>query len=397
MIKPITYNDIDLEEIIHVLLSIFGSASYHGSTTIFFPGRNYDKRIIQIQISKKNKITLVPTHRCDSKTLQRIKEKIKTDIYSYEVKIGRDILFSSYIPLYGYFRYRDVFQIIPVPPQAPKPEYIAHGPHPILLEFAYKKSNDGGINTYRIKKASYEIAWILNLLLNTDISNREYRVNTQWVRCEGEPISRLCNTEYVFEDIDWVIDKFSDVSDLKEIKFIEPTKYYGRGQDVSKGIRAPTIINELLDIVFSLDREKYNHLMTACKFLSLSNKLWESSQSMAYLAAISAIESIPKESDNFIICSECRKPKNGPTKQFKDFLEKYGPKLSSTNITKKKLYDLRSEIVHRGFLFESDSNPWSFFGSPEERKQESDGIALRRIVQIALIRWLILTGRKNRC
>ena len=385
--KPILYTGIELEEIINVLLSIFSSSKHYDNTTIFCPGGDYNEHIIQIKISEKNEIRLIPSPKCDSNTLQRIKEKIRTDIYECEPKIGRDILFSSHIPLYGYFRYKDVFQIIPATTQAPRPEYMTW-PQPILLEFTYDKSNNGFIDIYRRNKNSCEIAWLLNLLLNADISSREYLVSKQWVRCDGEVVSRLCNTEYVFEDFKRTADTFSDTSAIEEIKLIDAREYYGRGQDVSEGLRGPKIINELLDIVYRLDKEQYNHLMTACKFLSLSSKLWNSSQSMAYLAAISAIESIPKDS-SYAICRECGKPKNGPTKRFKDFLEKYGPKSSITNKIRDELYGLRSAITHRGFLFERDSNPYTFIGSPKTSEQEKKGIALRQIVQISLVRWLI--------
>ncbi len=385
----IIYNNIDFEEIKYILLSIFGSSQRYNSETIFFPRGNYKECFIQLKTSEKNKIELIPTSKCDSETLQKIEKRIKMDIKSYETRIGRDVLFSS-IPLYGYFRYKDIFQIIPAPSQAPKPESIADGPHPMLLEFKYKGSNNDWIDIYRRKKNSYEIALLLNLLLNANISNREYRVIKQWVRCDGEPVSRLCTNEYVFEDFEDVVDDFSDVSELKEIKLIDLKEYYGQGQDISEGLKGPTIINEILDRIFSLERGNYNQLITACKFLSLSNKLWDSSQSMAYIAAICAIESIPKKSDDLVSCPECGKPIDGPTKQFIDFVEKYGPKLSETKKVIKELYRIRSKIVHQGFLFERDSEPWAFWGSPKQIEEEfNKGIALRLIVQIAIIRWLI--------
>ncbi len=388
----ISFNNINFEEIMHVLLSIFKSSQRYDNRTIFFPSGNYDDCIIQLKTSGKNKIELIPTSKCDRETLQKIEEKIRTDIETYETKIGRDILFSS-ILLYGYFRYKDIFQIIPAPPQAPKPKYIFSGQHPILLEFKYKGSNNDWIDTYRRKKKSYEIALLLNLLLNANISNREYKVISQWVRCDGEPVSRLCTNEYVFENFEQVVDDFSDVSDLEEIKLIDPKEYYGHGQNVGEGLNGPTIINKLLDIVYSLDEEIYNQLITACKFLSLSNKLWFSSQSMAYIAAICAIESLtekPKDSER---CSVCQKHKNGPTKLFKDFLRNYGPQLPNKVID--ELYNLRSNIAHRGFLFESDSEPWTFLNKPTQLEEEKKGIALRQIVQTAIIKWLIATFKNK--
>ncbi len=108
---------------------------------------------------------------------------------------------------------------------------------------------------------------------------------------------------------------------------------------------------------------------------------------MAYIAAICAIESLTEKPKDPEICPVCKKPKNGPTKQFKDFLRNYGPQLP--NKVHDELYNLRSHIAHRGFLFERDSEPWAFWGTPKQIEEEFKGIALRQIVQIAIIRWLI--------
>lgn len=52
-----------------------------------------------------------------------------------ESKFIKKILFS-YTPLKGWYRYREAFQIVPVPPDAPKPPK-AMGHYPFILELSH--------------------------------------------------------------------------------------------------------------------------------------------------------------------------------------------------------------------------------------------------------------------
>ncbi|MGH6876469.1 MAG: hypothetical protein ACREHV_03710 [Rhizomicrobium sp.] len=55
-------------------------------------------------------------------------------------KIGRQVLFAN-IPTDGWFRFGDVFQIVPVPPEAPRPRFPV-GQHPFLLEVRFVTGSD---------------------------------------------------------------------------------------------------------------------------------------------------------------------------------------------------------------------------------------------------------------
>jgi hypothetical protein len=64
-----------------------------------------------------------------------------------EAAIGQAVLFSG-LPMSGYFRYRDVFQLVPVPPEAPKPPFTM-AQHPLLLQFRFPGTPDAMIKILR--------------------------------------------------------------------------------------------------------------------------------------------------------------------------------------------------------------------------------------------------------
>jgi hypothetical protein len=61
--------------------------------------------------------------------------------------VCRWTLFSSR-PVEGHWRYRDQFQIVPAPPNAPRPEELI-ADHPFLLDFAFDNSPDSRIRQHR--------------------------------------------------------------------------------------------------------------------------------------------------------------------------------------------------------------------------------------------------------
>ena len=65
-----------------------------------------------------------------------IKSRIESELLaSAGTRIGREILFA-HLPVTGYFRYKDEFQILPVPNHAPQPPF-SWADYPFLLEFRF--------------------------------------------------------------------------------------------------------------------------------------------------------------------------------------------------------------------------------------------------------------------
>jgi hypothetical protein len=58
------------------------------------------------------------------------------------------VLFSN-VPTVGSWRYRDRFQVFPLPSEAPRPPQLLGGVHPLLLEVAYDGSHNDQVDEYR--------------------------------------------------------------------------------------------------------------------------------------------------------------------------------------------------------------------------------------------------------
>jgi hypothetical protein len=79
--------------------------------------------------------------------------------------IGQNVLLVSG-PMEGRWGYRDRFQIIPVPPEAPRPDFLMAA-HPFLLEFTYNRSPDPAVSRRRWQREGYRISLVLSSLLRS--------------------------------------------------------------------------------------------------------------------------------------------------------------------------------------------------------------------------------------
>src|SRR4029077_14955463 len=80
--------------------------------------------------------------------LSGVRQRVEAELLTATgTAVGRVVLFAS-VPVTGYFRYRDVFQWIPVPAEAPHPPF-AMAEHPFLLEFHFRRSPNAGIRQLR--------------------------------------------------------------------------------------------------------------------------------------------------------------------------------------------------------------------------------------------------------
>ena len=85
--------------------------------------------------------------------IDELRRKTETELLTQgATKVRRLVLFSS-APTTGHFRYRDVFQIVPVPPEAPRPKFIL-GDHPLFLEVKVHISSNFMITNLRYQRAA---------------------------------------------------------------------------------------------------------------------------------------------------------------------------------------------------------------------------------------------------
>ena len=87
-------------------------------------------------------------------------------------------------PVRGWWRFRNQFQILPVPEHAPKAEFPFLD-HPFLIEFRYTRSPDHFLDSCRRTRVVSKLALLLNALLVTPIQplggKSPGRVSFAWV------------------------------------------------------------------------------------------------------------------------------------------------------------------------------------------------------------------------
>lgn len=138
--------------------------------------------------------------------------------------------------------------------------------------------------------------------------------------------------------------------------------------------------------------------------------MWNLSHSLSYLCLIQALETLcdsakdsePCDEDdcsnNILIssvCEQCDKPikVGGPTKSFKDFVEKYtlalagdGSRKNLNNVCN-KIYDLRSGLTHGSKLMVMDEDIFGSFDQQTNEERKLYGTA-QGLARICLIKWL---------
>ncbi len=131
-------------------------------------------------------------------------------------KVCRWTLFSTR-PVEGCWRYRDQFQIVPAPPDAPRPaELMAE--HPFLLDFLFEDSAVGRIRHHRYVRRASDLTLVLNLLLRPRISSPSNRGRKHWVWVwppeRSVPDTLWAQEGYMIPNFQYIIDDFPVAADV---------------------------------------------------------------------------------------------------------------------------------------------------------------------------------------
>lgn len=283
--------------------------------------------------------------------------------------IHRSVLESS-LPISGYYKYSDVFQIFPNEelgfPQSGGYVYIEYN-----TEYAQKNSNDETTNVDcddRYQKFLLEcrhLDFLKELVgLLTIATNQPYHIYfNRKVDLRPPPQMK--------------IEKFSDVSDYYQIgKESWRVKSFANCGDATVSIH--TEADRFFKNYFNLDSEARGACNASIFMYESMRKVWPVSASMAYVGWISSIENIleferVKSGFEPGECPTCNQKMYKITKRFKDFMLKYAAldiivpgdqKDTEPSILKKKLkvfekiydkiYNKRSKISHAGEILEAD-------------------------------------------
>lgn len=346
----------------------------------------------------------------------------------------------------GYYRYKDVFQILPlnVSIESLRIDF------PLLLEMKYcpavwpasnetfwcrdvweKERLEKIKNKSQMKTIDFDDDWIkgyqtitkqlrgnaifeeISNLLTLFTNHRFFKYNYEdkwFLRKDNVGDKFLSNWGQAFYHFPQLVsdsNELSNISDYKEIKKIEAQKYKKDTRDshfFSKNegyndITFPDDLDGLFDEYFNLSHDDMKKFYTACKLYNQALDLKTTHSSLSLVASATAIEALLnnmverhdrchheksiEQCDN----EECRIPIYGLRSRFRAFFFEYGSDSSEMRKFADKFYDFRSGIVHGGLL-RDDLHDSGFYAGVNDEEQ-----AFRReslsIANHVLISWLV--------
>ena len=292
-------------------------------------------------------------------------------------QIGCSVLLSRW-PLRGWFRYKDRFQIMPVPPPAPTQE-LGFDANPFQVEVKFTSSPNLTISAVRHDSALTEVERLLSVFTKWP-PRRINAVQKHWIRHPQQGNAVLAQEYYSWPDRQHRLDVFSDVSGIPAAGFVPSEKYFNEDPMT---FELPYDLVGYLDAYYGLDSSLKERFLRAAYWVSHAGEV--ASGSAMHMALVQAIEELmPRQSVK--ACSECGKPKgDGPTAAFREFVDQFGGGLPERD--RKDFYSLRSALTHGRALHRWDVDIGSL--SPIALKERLSVALLLRTVRVVLINWVL--------
>jgi len=322
-------------------------------------------------------------------------ETVRTELHrNYLESTGTGICQAILLvpgPMEGWWGYRDKFRIIPVPSQAPRPDYLI-ADHPFLLEFTYNRSPDDFVSGRRRQRLGYRIALVLSSLvrrsiwwhLPTEFGNHLHA----WVQLPNIGLVQnvaYCRITYGHASIPYLPGAFTPTEGMPSIPLIPADQYYSpgyiRGGD---GFELPDDLEQSFNLFFALPAQQQDRFLQACYWLNQTCRV--DSFSSMFVHTIQAIESLAWQPRSQTSCPRCNKPEGpGPTRLFNEFLDRYAPGAIEG---RRVLYSVRSGLSHGSlppFLVDTEIH---FGFVPEDFHQRRLAWDALEAARIAMHNWL---------
>ena len=295
----------------------------------------------------------------------------------------RTIVFCP-LPVDGFYRYNNTFQILPPDKVAPKPPAtMAH--HPLILEYCFDTPEVRYIPVAEGSNIRHPIAhWItinevasekLNEILRilsvvTNFRFFTYGVDQAWFTPLGgeetaatPPTCEWGQEFYSYPQFERDITGFS-VPNCSLMDKVDPQSYYNRfGRSVGGTVDLPATIDDTIFKFCQLNDEARESFISSALLFCNGNDIWSKMKSLSFAAFISSIETlIAYDHRNTEIenCPQCGQPRFRVVHKFREFLHRYGSPDPAFKKYALKLYQTRSRILHRGDLFLGDLHLPSF-------------------------------------
>lgn len=340
---------IEHHELVSILRAHFGSSIQDSKKRlILFPNR--PPHALRLVYNKNLQITgAFADEKLTQKDIETtLAELNRNYLDSAGTGVAQRVLLVSG-PMDGWWRYRDRFQIVPVPPDAPRPGFLI-GAYPFLLESTYNKSPDNLIDSLRRERVGFRISLVLSSLLRrsitwhlpTAVGNR----NHAWVQLPNsghQPNVAYCTITYDHPSIRHIVDAFSPTDSLPSIPLVAAENYYKPGYfHRGDGLELPDDLEESFDLFFFLSPQRQDRFVQASYWFNQAKRV--DSFSSMFLYTIQAIESLAWRPRSQSECPTCKRTVGpGPTRLFREFLDRFAPEAREGSDT---LYTVRSGLSH---------------------------------------------------
>jgi hypothetical protein len=388
-------DEIDQSEFELLLITHFGGSQSQTDREIRYTRGQGVEPALVLKYSKDGAITeIIAGAALASDDVALIQAKIDRHLLSGgDEHIGQLVLFAV-MPTRGWFRYKDIFQLVPVPPDAPRPPFMM-GDHPLLLQYAVKSSGDFQIDMLRRTRVGRELE-LLSAALTKNIYGgigQVARYHWSVVRTEDPPTwrSEYCQEAYTYPEANGIAVAYTAVDALEPIRRTPAQEHYTRiGITGTEVLDLPDTFETSLDVYFGMSRENQERFMRACFWFQYAQRVARLSYSGAFTALVSAVEALMGDAKPERICDACSRPVGvGPTKRFIEFVERFAPGPAIAKEHRRKLYSLRSALTHGGHLLHADRYGWGGGMTANALSEQSDQRALWQAVQIVLVNWLL--------
>ncbi|MBO3752158.1 hypothetical protein J5X84_39370 [Streptosporangiaceae bacterium NEAU-GS5] len=325
-------------------------------------------------------------------------------------------------PVSTWWRYRDEFQIMPPPPDAPLPGMLV-GDWPFLIEARYRSPDHFGFEIQYRMRTMNRLRLLLPVWLigpkfkpHTERNTKHWVVPFQGPATETQPpngVSRLLAALRLrrqpspapvrpgppvfaqeYYEVEGRVRGGPDLSSLDPARaapLVEDHEAYYRtmSRRLDDVVEFPAILSTLFDTYYALDEETARRYRRACYWFNLGNFLYGYSGSASFFALVAAIESLLPGGEGPHPCAECGASHYPSlTKAFRGFLETYVPDKPE----REAFYDLRSKIAHGSRLLHFDlREEWSEF-HPVSADEDTQIRQLQGMCRVALVNWLLAQG-----
>lgn len=308
---------------------------------------------------------------------------------------GVEILFT-HRPVSGGFRFTALpMQILEAPAEAPRPPHLsAH--HPFILEYPMHAYRTPELRMRRRHKNGIEWAWVFNALLHGSITTYSSPRSPQLWAIRNDIFSPFWTSKsYSFAGSRVFAESLSEQSALLPVLPAE-TYFSDRSNpawpdELLNAFCLPDNLDRLVAAFVGLDGARRRRFLRSAAAIFTASELWDHSISSYFLMSVQAIETLVDRPAP-VPCPDCKRDMGpGPTRLFREFVERYCSDSGVEEKVVRELYSVRSALAHGHYLFQLDEAPWSLnMGAMIARAGEDEIYrSAIRVAKSGLRNWLL--------